>query len=102
MKANAQDGAGSSVPSKLQNLDHAPAPESQPEDSFADMAPLEEIGLDEEETTVVERNTFVNSQEVETPGPRRTEKVTMGAHDDAKEVLGGNLCRDLHHVYRSR
>ncbi|GAA0145880.1 hypothetical protein LIER_36215 [Lithospermum erythrorhizon] len=46
-KANAQDGARSSVHSKLHNLDHVRAPESQPEDPFANMSPLEEIGSDE-------------------------------------------------------
>ncbi|GAA0169163.1 hypothetical protein LIER_23706 [Lithospermum erythrorhizon] len=75
-KANAKDGVCSSVPSKLHSLDHVSAPESQPKHPFADMPPLEEFGTDEEEITVVERNTSATSQKVETPGPRRTERVS--------------------------
>ncbi|GAA0155216.1 hypothetical protein LIER_12993 [Lithospermum erythrorhizon] len=75
-KSNAQDKAHDSVSSKWHILDHTLAPESKPEDPFADMPPLEEAGTIEEEITVVEEDTSDNIQEVEILGPRRSERAS--------------------------
>ncbi|GAA0159625.1 hypothetical protein LIER_16357 [Lithospermum erythrorhizon] len=65
-----------SVSSKWHNLDHAPTPESKPEDPFGDMPPLEEAGTDEETVAEDEENTSDTMQETETPGSRRSERAS--------------------------